>query len=294
MSTSWDRAAHLRKQPQAMSDRLASDDAGIVPLWRNRVVLRDGKAEVIERAAASELLAQGRPPVFLGLLHQRPLFAVDIPGEIDFAALLPADATIGDLRMVGATLSAEELEVLSMARGMLLWHRRNGFCGSCGAASEPQEAGHARRCSNCDKKTFPRTDPAIMALVIHRGATRAEDRCVLARQAKFAPGMFSLLAGFVEPGESVEAAVAREVHEEVGVTAVAMRYVRSQAWPFPASLMLGYVVETNDDELCVDKDEIDEARWVTRDQLRNPEGFFVPPPYSLSHYLISGFRDDAY
>jgi NAD+ diphosphatase len=140
-----------------------------------------------------------------------------------------------------------------------------------------------RACTSCGEKVFPRTDPAIMSLV-----TRG-DRLLLARQPSWPKGMFSVLAGFVEPGETLEQAVARETAEEVGVSVSEIHYLRSQPWPFPCSLMIGFRAEAESDRFRVDGEEIEEARWLTREELRNPEGFFIPPPFSLAHQLIGWF-----
>ncbi|HEX7670170.1 MAG TPA: NAD(+) diphosphatase, partial [Polyangiaceae bacterium] len=165
----------------------------------------------------------------------------------------------------------------------LYWHQRHRFCGSCGAETKLKDGGHVRECTAEDLKHFPRTDPAVMVLV-SRG-----DRCVLARQPWWPHGMQSVVAGFVEPGESVEDAALREVKEELGLEATGLRYFRSQPWPFPASLMVGFFAEATSDDIVIDREELEAARWYSRAELLKPEGFFYAPGYSLAHYMIREF-----
>jgi NAD+ diphosphatase len=186
----------------------------------------------------------------------------------------------GDLRIQGGLVPAEEAELLAYARGVLGWHARHRYCAACGQPTKPKEGGHVRECPACTAKHFPRTDPAVMVLV-----TRG-DRCVLARQAPWPQGMYALVAGFVEPGESIEDAAHREVKEELGVDIGGLAYLRSQPWPFPSSLMIGFSAEAESDALTVDHEELEDARWFSRSELEMPKGFFLPPPYSLAHQLI--------
>ena len=214
------------------------------------------------------------------------MFAADISAQADpESALSLSDlGTFADLRATGSFMDAADFGLLAFARGLLYWHRHNQFCADCGAPTAAKEGGHLRSCPN-DHKVFPRTDPAVMVLI-----TRG-DRCVLARQPSFPKGFYSVLAGFVEPGESLEQTVIRESLEEVGLAVTNLRYVRSQTWPFPASLMLGFAVDAEGDTLVLDDDELEEARWVSRDELRNPQDFAFPPPVSLAYHLITAFRD---
>jgi NAD+ diphosphatase len=166
---------------------------------------------------------------------------------------------------------------------MLNWHRRHRYCGSCGQPTKPKDGGHVRECAAENLKHFPRTDPAIMVLV-----TRG-DRCVLARQPGWPDGLYAVIAGFVEPGESIEDAAHREVKEELGLAIRNLHYFRSQPWPFPSSLMLGFSAEALSDVIVRDQEELEDARWFSRAELENPQGFFYPPGYSLANGLIRGF-----
>lgn len=240
---------------------------------------------VLDETEAAPLREVADDEVFLGLVDGRALFAITLPGHdqvLDQSVLAEAGA-FNDLRGVGPQLEAPSVDLLASARGLLYWHRHHGYCGSCGGETKSGEAGYVRICRDCDRRHFPRTDPAIMALIEHDG------RILLARQPRFPPKMYSILAGFVEPGESLEQAVHREVFEEVGLDVKNVRYVRSQSWPFPSSLMLGFVMTATSDAYELDGDELEEARWASREELGDPTDFFCPPPFSLSGQLIRMF-----
>ena len=194
----------------------------------------------------------------------------------------PVDTWAG-LREVGADLDDLDAGLLAQAIGILEWHERHRFSPLSGAPTTIERGGWVQRDPTTGVELFPRTDPAVIMLV-HDGA----DRVVLGRQAVWPPGRFSILAGFVEPGESAEAAVAREVAEEVGLSVTDIRYVGSQPWPFPQSLMLGFVARAEgDDTLRLDPDEIEEARWFTRDELRSGQGpQALPPPVSIARHIL--------
>ena len=193
----------------------------------------------------------------------------------------PVDQWAG-LRELGADLGDLDAGLLAQAVGIVEWHERNRFSPLSGAATTIERAGWVQRDPETGAEVFPRTDPAVIMLV-HDGG----DRCVLGRQAVWPAGRFSILAGFVEPGESAEGAVAREVAEEVGLRVTDVRYVASQPWPFPQSLMLGFVARALDDELQIDHDEIEEARWFTREELRNGGGpQALPPVVSIARHII--------
>ena len=172
---------------------------------------------------------------------------------------------------------------MAHARGLIYWHQRHRFCSLCGSPAEIRDAGHMRRCGNadCAAEHFPRTDPAVIMLVADG------DRCLMGRQAEWPTGLYSTLAGFVEPGESLEEAVAREIWEEAGITVRDVRYHSSQPWPFPASLMLGFYATATSTEISLNRDELDDARWFHRNDLRNPgEGMRLPRQTSISRRLL--------
>lgn len=287
-----DRAAHLRDEPDELAALLAHPDSVVVPHWRNRCLIArtDPPSPALLEVEVCGDLIEGAPEViFLGLLEGRACFALAV--DPDQASLehpaLAGQGDFTDLRLAGVTLPRRQAELLAYARGLLYWHKHHRFCPECGGATEVTQGGHQRQCTACDKPQFPRNDPAIMALVVHR------DRCLLARQPGFPKAMFSVLAGFVEHGESIEDAVRREVLEEVGLAVTDLRYLRSQPWPFPSSLMIGFVMRSHSPDFRLDEQELEEARWFSRAELQEPEGFYVPPPYSLARQLIDHFMAAA-
>lgn len=194
------------------------------------------------------------------------MFTADVSaaGEERLAAIAAA-GTFVDLRQVGPMLDAHEAALLAYARGILGWHRRTRFCGVCGSPTGSHHAGHMRRCEDarCATEIYPRTDPAVIMLVERIPADGSPRQCLLARHSRLPARAYSTLAGFVEPGESLEEAVAREVMEETGVRVSRVTYQSSQPWPFPASLMVGFLALAASEEITIDHTELDEARWFT-------------------------------
>jgi NAD+ diphosphatase len=212
------------------------------------------------------------------------VFALELGASEDPLPLLPTAAgTFTDLRAVAGALTATDAAILAHARGLMHWRVRSRFCGVCGGACEPKSAGHVMLCSACGASHFPRTDPAVIMLV-HRG-----ERALLGHSHRFpAVGMYSTLAGFVEPGESLEEAVAREVKEEAGVAVGRVQYHSSQPWPFPASIMLGFYAEATSEAISIDATELMDARWFTRAEIRDhaSHGFSLPRVDSIARRLI--------
>ena len=286
-----DRAEDKRRDPEWVAAALASEASRFVPVWQAKNLLEDGDppapALLTADQAASLELAEGET-IFLGEAEGVPYFALDL-SAIETPDHVPALAGRGhftDLRNVGPLLTREQGSLLAYARGMVYWASRHRYCGSCGTATESSDGGHQRRCPNpdCGAPHFPRTDPAIIVL-IHDGG----ERCVLGRQAVWPPGMHSTLAGFVEPGESLEDAVAREVMEEVGLPLDEITYQSSQPWPFPSSLMLGFHARATAEELRIDEVEIESARWFTREELLNSpenESLRLPRRDSIARRLV--------
>ena len=195
------------------------------------------------------------------------------------------DVRWGEARSIATELPVSEAGIVAQARSLLDWHARHGFCAACGGATEPGKGGSMRRCRACNTQHFPRTDPVVIMLVFH------DDRALLGRRAGRA-GIFSTVAGFIEQGETIEDAVRREVEEEVGVKVDAVEYVSSQPWPFPSSLMIGCFAHAASTDYKVDEEEIAEARWFSRDELRaGLEGqatdFGIPGAVAIAHHLIA-------
>ncbi len=262
-----DRVAHLRSDEGWIRSRLNSDGTLFVPVWRSRNLVIPGKVPagaLVPRGAAKKMLDCSRSTVLLGVGGDTAYFAIDLsPAEEPERNLLFPDAVFTDLRTVGAVMDRVQASILAYAKGILHWHARHEYCGVCGSPTEIREAGHLRLCQNpqCGAQHFPRTDPAVIMLV-HRG-----DRVLLGRKSEWMEGMYSTLAGFVEPGESLEQAVAREVMEESGVPVTDIRYHSSQPWPFPASLMLGFFAAAEQEEFERNIDELEDLRWFTRGEL---------------------------
>jgi NAD+ diphosphatase len=285
-----DRAAALRKDTDRLMRALDAQETLLVPVWRDKTLITTGgeaHAVIPTAKSASALIDAASELAWLGLVGGRDCFALDL-SQLDDPLAHPAlsgAGTLADLRLVGGMLPVEEAEIVAYARGLLYWHSRTRFCGACGKPTKPKEGGHVRECESCDAKHFPRTDPAVMALV-YKG-----DRCVLTRQPGWPKGFYAAVAGFVEPGESTEDATVREVKEELGLDVTNLSYFRSQPWPFPASLMVGFFAEATGDELVVDHGELEDARWFSREELSNPKGFMYPQGYSLAHYMIRRYME---
>ena len=229
------------------------------------------------------LLRKGRPDsgaIYLG---------EDPKGRAWFArAIEPSEALI-PIRslMIEGGLTQERVSILAQARSILHWHERHSFCANCGAKSLMADAGYKRVCASCKTEHFPRTDPVVIMAVRHK------DQILLGRQASWPPGMFSALAGFMEPGETIEQAVAREVLEEAGIKVGTVSYVTTQPWPFPSSLMIGMIAEATTTEIKLDPAELEDARWFTRADLEmmlagtHPEGLYASRPQAIAHAVVT-------
>lgn len=228
--------------------------------------------------------------IYLGRDGNGPVIAVDIAPVIADRedAVHRLGGGFGDMRTRMAALSSDEAALAAQARALFNWHRGHQFCGACGHANRVMEAGYRLQCTNpdCAKSHFPRTDPAVIMLIHH------EDHVLLARSPQFLPNMVSVLAGFVEPGETLEQAVAREVYEEVGIQIKRAKYVASQPWPFPGSLMLGFVAEAQTTDITIDENEIEFAMWVHRDAVASlpDKGINLPRPISIARYLLENWQ----
>jgi len=243
---------------------------------------------------AGSLMGEGVEPVFLGLdAKGRPYFALDITaaGDPETAGPIAGLGTFKDMRALAAEIDAGDTAILGQAKALVDWHARHRFCAACGAPTAPREGGYKRVCAACGAEHFPRTDPVVIMLAT------AGDTCLLGRGRNFPKGMFSALAGFIEPGESIEEAVAREIEEEAGIKIGSVTYHSTQPWPFPSSLMIGCIAEAETTEITVDESELAEARWVGRETIlatlagNGPSGFWVPPPLAIAHQLIKAWAE---
>jgi NAD+ diphosphatase len=260
-----DRAALEREDDARLAEALADPDSIVLPVWRDRSLVV-GDTIPVAGTVAAEHAALADEVVFLGRTGRRAVFAADFSPLTERRLATLAEGEFVDLRRVGPVLSAADAERMAYARGMLYWHRNHRHCGRCGAATQARRGGHLRVCgdSDCARSAFPRTDPAMIVLVLHPDGRR----CLLGRDRRFPEGVYSTLAGFVEPGESLEATVRREVDEEAGVRVGEVRYMGSQPWPFPSSLMVGFHAVAETTAILRRDDELADARWFTPEALR--------------------------
>ncbi|MGB5628114.1 MAG: NAD(+) diphosphatase [Woeseiaceae bacterium] len=269
-----DRNGERRKDPDWLAEALSSNETRFVPVWGDRCLVGGDPpgAILLTREQAGDCIADDNL-IFLGLFRNQPAFALPIARELEppFAAL----GEFKDLRFLGTVLPPDEANLAAHARALVLWHEATLYCGKCGSASQPEAGGNTRRCCNpdCHKEIFPRTDPAIIVLVADG------DRCLLGRQVDWPEGRYSTIAGFVEPGESLEDAVRREVYEETNIRVGDVTYHSSQPWPFPSALMLGFIAQATSDEIILNDGELDDARWFSRSELQSGE---VGLPFRIS------------
>lgn len=319
-----DRAHALRRDAEALEALRRSPDKLVVPTWREMSLVagETGLADLARGAVfldrphageaaailargtlAAELLDMAADWVLLGLDRSgAPVFAADLshsePEQDGSGPALGLGGAWMGLRAVGALLPMGDAALLGYARAMMIWHRRNRFCGSCGAPTEPREGGHTRQCldTRCGAQTYPRTDPAVIMRVTDG------DNILLHRQPGWPAGQWSILAGFVEPGETLEEAVAREVREETGIHVADIVYAGSQPWPFPGSVMLGFTARAAGGTLAPDPQELEDARWFSRATLLDAfddrhraekSGLFLPTRGSISRRLVDSWLGRA-
>jgi NAD+ diphosphatase len=268
-----DRAPTERRDATWLEAQRARADAESLVLSERGLWLEDG---------GLLLVAPDPGAVFLGLAGDRPLFATEA-GEAE-----PDRGHPAGLREAATELPADQAALAAYAAALLSWHRRHRFCANCGAPTEAADGGHERHCAACDAHHFPRTDPVVIVRVVDDW-----DRLLLGRQATWPEGRFSVLAGFVEPGETLEEAVRREVREEAGVVVGAADYVASQPWPFPSSLMIGFNAHASGAEPRPGDGELAEVRWFERAEVERAAAgrgaIALSPPYSISRRLIDGW-----
>lgn len=282
-----DRAAHLRKDPAWFADALADERSRYLPVWNTRNLIVEAeppRAALLELAAVPQARRSENDLILLGRYGDINVFAYEI--EAAEPPQIESGTRFEDLRVLASILSPAEAGILGYARGMVLWRARHRFCGICGAATLAARGGHVLICANpvCRHEQFPRTDPAVIVLVSDG------ERALLGRQASWPVGRYSTIAGFVEPGESLEDAVAREVFEETGIEVDQIEYHSSQPWPFPSSLMLGFTAHALTTQILRRDDELEDAQWFTRADVASGRPL-VPPGVSISFRLIEHWFD---
>ena len=296
-----DRASDRRSKPEWIAEQLASSESLGFAIWNGRPFVEPAKdaqetgglqIAYLPAKMVGELAGGPERLLFMGLWKDTAVFAVDMEGPAD-----PADGPLQglgkfeDLRAVALKLPPTDAAIVATAKQMFEWRRRHPHCAVCGQATEPKDGGWKRQCPSCETEHFPRTDPVVIMLPYHG------DRCMLGRQAAWPKGMFSALAGFLEPGESIEEACARELNEEAGLRTRKVRYHSTQPWPYPSSLMIGLIAEVEDDEGTPDQTELSEIRWFTRDEAKKLlageiEGAGVPGRLAIAHQLIKAWVEE--
>ena len=306
-----DRADRLRRDERALAELRGTPGTRLLPVWRGTVLVARGGSRLASLAHDAELPAAEE--IFLGLIDGAAHFAVPLP-DLDERARgglaaratasdgTPLEAEFVDLRLAGPMLPADEGALLAYARGLAWWQGNARFCERCGHPLRSVAGGHVRRCANPGKPhdSFPRIDPAVIMLVVHEARDDLPERCLLGRSPAWPEGVFSTLAGFVEPGESLEQAVAREVFEESAIEVRDVRYVASQPWPFPRSIMLGFTARARGTALVVDESELADARWFTREEIATfgnwgdgGDGPKLPRADSIARFLIDRWATRA-
>lgn len=291
-ATPLDRAGHRRRDAAWLAAALEDDTQTLMVLFHQGKPLlsTSGPGKFIRYLAAHTFKELGDPTMpllFLGIdSNQDAHFAFEIadPGSV-------ADyGVFEELRAAGPRLSGDQIAELGAARAVLDWHARNRFCAKCGAPSQAAEAGWKRVCDACQIEHFPRVDPVVIMIPLFG------ERCLLGRQKAWPPGMYSALAGFIEPGETIEAAAARETLEEVGLVVTDVRLHSTQPWPFPHSLMIGALCDVTGNAVVVDEHELEGARWFTREEARaliagTHGDCFAPPPFAIAHQLLKTWSE---
>ena len=292
-----ERAAERRADAAALAALAADRATGTYVIGGDLIVIKKAAPLneplfTLDEARAFEPLSE---TVFLGLLGSAGRFGVGIaPAAAEALKARSGDLIVTDLRSIAVQglVDNEHLPPIAEAKAVLNWHLRHRFCPNCGTATQASQGGWRRDCPSCKTEHFPRTDPVVIMLAIDG------DRCLLGRSPRFVPTMWSCLAGFMEPGESIEDAVHRETREEAGIACGRVVYFRSQPWPFPSSLMIGCHAEALTHEIVVDRQELEDARWFSRDEIatmllrQHPGGLTTPPPVAIAHHIIRAWVDN--
>jgi len=291
-----DRAGDRREDPAWLAEQAANPEALALAIWNGGPLIED-------HPEGPRLAWWDRPParalspgheVFLGLWKDEPVFAVELEGSDPAQALLGGLGAFHDMRSAAAMLPGPEAAMAGGAKSLFDWRRRHGFCSACGQMSNDACGGWKRICPACATEHFPRVDPVTIMLPIYRGGP--EPICLLGRQAVWPEGRMSALAGFLEPGETIEEACAREIAEEASLTVTAVRYHSSQPWPFPSQLMIGLIAEVSDDQATPDHTELESVAWLTRAEAKavlagTHPTIKAPAPIAIARTLIQAWVD---
>ena len=289
------RASEKRTDANWIESQRRDPTSLVLPLWRLEPFLLGPKTAVppialglLPSDLADAIAGAGAPCIFLGLDGERALFALDVSAAREPAKTEPLAGRgyFCEARAAAQLVSLKDAAIIAQAKALIDWHQRHGFCPRCGAPTKMMDAGYRRVCAKCNAEHFPRVDPVVIMLATHGEA------CLVGRGKQFPPGMFSALAGFVEPGETIEEAVRRELMEEASVQVGAVTYYATQPWPFPSSLMIGCFAAAANRDVKADEHELAEVRWLERGVAREliagkqVDGLRVPPAIAIAHHLI--------
>jgi NAD+ diphosphatase len=291
-----ERAAERRPDNAAIAALAAQPSAGAYLIGGDLIFMKKGSAlnDPLFTLAEARALGAANETVFLGLLGDAARFGYGLAPAVAEALKTRDGFHVTDLRSIAVQglVDATHLPPIAEAKAVLHWHARHRFCPNCGHATRAVQAGWKRDCAHCKAEHFPRTDPVVIML-----ASDGE-HCLLSRSPRFVPTMWSCLAGFVEPGEAIEDAVRRETREEAGITCGRVKYLSSQPWPFPMSLMIGCHAEALTRDIVVDREELEDARWFSKTEIaamlmrKHPEGLTTPPPVAIAHHIIRAWVED--
>ncbi|MBI3701115.1 MAG: NAD(+) diphosphatase [Afipia sp.] len=291
-----DRAAHLRLDDEKLFALETNPGARAYVIHKDSILVALSADKPRALLTLDEARKFGANPgtIFLGLENGAAIFGMGIGAAAAEDLIARDDVNVENLRAVATTgtIAARELSTIAMAKSLVSWHQRHGFCANCGTRTSMKEGGWKRECPQCKAEHFPRTDPVVIMLVTK------DDKCLLGRQAIFPAGMWSCLAGFVEAAETIENAVQREILEESGIRCEDVKYYMTQPWPYPSSLMIGCTARATNDDIVVDRKELEDARWFTREEATamlnrtHPDGMTGPHPVAIAHHLLAHWLHD--
>ena len=290
VSNILDRAAHLRGDDAKLLELEGKSSSRAYVVHRDSLVVAQDADSPRALLRIEEALKFGANPgtIFLGLREGAAIFGMGISAAAVEALLPRNDVKVSELRGMAmqGVVPPEQLSAIAMAKSMVTWHQRHGYCANCGTRTAMKEGGWKRDCPNCKAEHFPRTDPVVIMLVT------SGDKVLLGRQKQFLPGMYSCLAGFVEAAETIEDAVRREIFEESGIRCTDVTYYMTQPWPYPSSLMIGCTARATNEDIVVDHSELEDARWFSRAEAtlmikrEHPDGLAGPHPFAIAHHLL--------
>jgi NAD+ diphosphatase len=292
-----DRAAYLRTDDAKLLALEGKHDTRAYLLHRDSLVVARENGGSRALLTIDEALKHGANPgtIFLGLREGAAIFGMGIGAPAVEKLLTRDDVAVSELRGMAmqGVVPPEQLSAIAMAKSLVSWHQRHGYCANCGTRTAMKQGGWKRDCPNCKAEHFPRTDPVVIMLVT------AGDKVLLGRQKQFLPGMYSCLAGFVEAAETIEDAVRREIFEESGIRCTDVNYYMTQPWPYPSSLMIGCTARATSEDIVVDRAELEDARWFDRAEAtlmlkrQHPDGLAGPHPFAIAHHLLGRWVHDG-